>query len=95
MSITTPEQLIEMLEAATDPLELISLQLFAMCQASAESQAKDDADTLLILQGLQVMDLRLQAIEAKIAEYEPLIELVRSKVDRGASWRKRKGSEDG
>lgn len=53
------------------------------------------ADTLLILQGLQMIDARLTRIESKIAEYEPLIELVRSKVDRGASWRKRKDREDG
>lgn len=46
-------------------------------------------------QMLTQIDARLARIEIKIAEYEPLIELVRSKVDRGASWRKRKGNEDG
>lgn len=53
-------------------------------------------DALLeLVESVDAVDSRLADIETKIAEVEPLLDMVRSRADRGAFWRNRRTPDPG
>jgi len=77
------------LEAAASQLDEVRSALAPLVTNQMLGTVDDvTAGAILIL--LRSIDSRLSEIETKIADYEPLIEMVKSRAERG-TWRSRFG----